>query len=115
MPPIFLQFSFPPSPMVMQQLDCLNGSLPKPSLSKQDLELSQLDQEPSGLGANWRYSHSEIMEDSEVEASVSHLEKLGLADPVTRPGSKCRKVKPPFTFTYENGSWVLFQSNQSSL
>lgn len=71
-----------------------------------------MDHEPFGFGADWNYTHSEVLEDSEVHASDSRIEELGLADPVKRAGSKWRNVEPPFTITYENGSWVLFLGKQ---
>lgn len=71
-----------------------------------------MDQEPSSIVAIFNYVQSEILRDSEVDAPVSYLEESGPADPVKRTGYKWRKIEPPFSFTYENGSWVLFHSKQ---
>lgn len=72
----------------MQQHDISDRPQNSPLFLKQDLEVSEINQEPIGVGAYLDYVHSENLEDSDFDSSVKYLEDLDPTDPVKRAGSK---------------------------
>lgn len=78
--------------LVTEQHDFSDRPLSRPHFLEEDLEVSEMAQEASGVRADMGYNHSDYVDNPEADFFVHYLEGLGPDDPEKSASSNGRKL-----------------------